>query len=265
IPLRRGRLLTERDTIGAPDAAVTNETLARKYFPGEDPVGKRVTFGDPQAKDVQWFTIVGVAGDVRGTRLNDEPYAQIYTSYLQNPRRSCSLIVRTAGEPTQMLTAIREQIWKLDRQQPLYNVRTVDQVLAQSIARPRFNMLLITILAGVALVLAAVGIYGVISYSVSQRIHEIGVRMALGATTGDVLRLVVGQGMLLAGIGLGVGLLAAFGLTRVMASLLFGVSVTDPITYGGLALLLGLIALLACYIPARRATKVNPVTALRAE
>src|SRR4051812_31896918 len=265
IPLRSGRLLNERDVTGAPDAAVINETLARKYFPGEDPLGKRVTFGDPQAKDVQWFTVVGVVGDVHGTRLNTEPYAQIYTSYRQTPRRAFSLIVRTAGEPTAMLKTVREQIWSLDRQQPLYNVRTVDQVMAQSIARPRFNMLLITILAGVALVLAAVGIYGVISYSVSQRVHEIGVRMALGATAGDVLRLVVGQGMLLAGLGLGLGLLAAFGLTRIMASLLFNVTATDPVTYFGLAFLLGLIALLACYIPARRATKVNPVTALRAE
>jgi putative ABC transport system permease protein len=265
IPLRSGRLLTDRDTTGAPDVVVINETLARKYFAGQDPLGKRVTFGDPQAKDAQWFTIVGVVGDVHGTRLNEEPYAQIYSSYRQTPRRSFSLIVRTAAEPTTMLKTIREQIWALDRQQPLYNVRTVDQVLAESIARPRFNMLLITILAGVALVLAAVGIYGVISYSVSQRIHEIGVRMALGATAGDVQRLVVRQGMLLAGVGLGIGLLAAFGLTRVMGSLLFGVSVTDPVTYLGLALLLGLIALLACYIPARRATKVNPVVALRAE
>jgi putative ABC transport system permease protein len=265
IPLRSGRLLTDRDTTGVPDAAVINETLARKYFAGENPIGKRVTFGDPQAKDAEWFTIVGVVGDVHGTRLNAEPYAQIYSSFRQTPRRAFSLIVRTAGEPTAMLRTIREQIWALDRQQPLYNVRTVDEVLAQSIARPRFNMLLITILAGVALVLAAVGIYGVISYSVSQRSHEIGVRMALGATAGDVLRLVVGQGMLLAGIGLALGLLAAFGLTRIMSSLLFGVSVTDPITYFGLALLLGAIALLACYIPARRATKVNPVVALRAE
>jgi putative ABC transport system permease protein len=265
IPLRTGRLLTDRDMTGAPDVVVINDTLARKYFSGQDPLGKRVTFGDPQAKDAQWFTIVGVVGDVHGTRLNEEPYAQIYSCYRQTPRRSFSLIVRTAAEPTTMLKTVREQIWALDRQQPLYNVRTVDQVLAQSIARPRFNMLLITILAGVALVLAAVGIYGVISYSVSQRTHEIGVRMALGATAGDVQRLVVRQGMVLAGVGLGLGLLAAFGLTRVMASLLFGVSVTDPVTYLGLALLLGVIALLACYIPARRATKVNPVVALRAE
>jgi len=209
--------------------------------------------------------VVGVVGDVRGTRLSDEPYAQLYTSYRQTPRRAATLIVRTAGDPTAMLSSVRERIWALDRQQPLYNVRTVDQILAQAVARPRFNMLLISILAGVALVLASVGIYGVISYSVTQRTHELGVRMALGATAGDVLKLVIGQGMLLAGIGLGVGLVAAFAVTRIMASLLFGVSATDPLTYLGLAALLGAIAFLACYIPARRATRVNPVTALRAE
>jgi putative ABC transport system permease protein len=197
--------------------------------------------------------------------LNKEPYGQLYTSYRQNPSRALTLIVQTAAEPTTMLGAVRERIWSLDRQQPLYNVRTAEQVLERSIARPRFNMLLITILASVALVLAAVGIYGVISYSVTQRTHEIGVRMALGASAGDVLKLVVGQGMLLAGIGLVLGLVAAFGVTRIMATLLFGVTASDPVTYCGLALLLGLIALLACYIPARRATKVNPVTALRAE
>jgi putative ABC transport system permease protein len=265
IPLRSGRFLSDRDVKGVPDAVVINETLSRKYFAGQDPLGKRITFGDPKAADADWYTIVGVVGDVHGTRLNTEPYAQAYTSFRQTPRRSFTLIVRTAGGPTAILGSVREQVWALDRQQPLYNVRTVDQVVAAAIARPRFNMLLISILAGVALVLAAVGIYGVISYSVSQRIHEIGVRMALGASAADVLKLVVGQGMLLAGIGLGVGLIAAFAVTRIMSSLLFAVSATDPLTYFGLAILLGAIALLACYIPARRATKVNPVTALRAE
>jgi putative ABC transport system permease protein len=265
IPLRSGRVLSDRDVPGQPDAVVVSETLVKKYFPGQDPIGKRLTFGDPQAKDVQWYTVVGVVGDVRGVNLNEEPYGQLYTSYRQNPRRALTLVVRTAAEPTAMLGAVRERIWALDRQQPLYNVRTAEQVLERSIARPRFNMLLITILASVALVLAAVGIYGVISYSVTQRTHEIGVRMALGASVGDVLKLVVGQGMLLAGIGVILGLVAAFAVTRIMATLLFGVTATDPVTYFGLALLLGLIALLACYIPARRATKVNPVTALRAE
>ena len=265
IPLRSGRLLNERDVLGAPDAVVVSETLVKKYFHGEDPVGKRLTFGDPQAKDVQWFTVVGVVGDVRGISLNEEPYGQIYTSYRQTPRRALTLTVQTAAEPTTMLGTVRAKIWALDRQQPLYNVRTAEQVLEKSIARPRFNMLLITILASVALVLAAVGIYGVISYSVTQRTHEIGVRMALGASAGDVLKLVVGQGMILAGSGVVVGLLAAFAATRIMATLLFGVTATDPATYGGLALLLTSIAFLACYVPARRATKVNPVTALRAE
>jgi putative ABC transport system permease protein len=265
IPLRNGRLLNERDVLGAPDAVVVSETLVKKYFPGQDPIGKRLTFGDPQAKDVQWYTVIGVVGDVRGISLNAEPYGQLYTSYRQTPRRALTLIVQTAGEPTTMLGTVREKIWALDRQQPLYNVRTAEQVLEKSIARPRFNMLLITIMASVALVLAAVGIYGVISYSVTQRTHEIGVRMALGASAGDVLKLVVGQGMILAGTGVVLGLLAAFAATRIMATLLFGVTATDPVTYGGLALLLTSIAFLACYIPARRATKVNPVTALRAE
>ena len=265
IPLRSGRVLSDRDTTGAPDAVVISETLARKYFSGGDPLGKRLTFGDPQAADAQWYTVVGVVGDVRGIRLNAEPYGQLYTSFRQNPRRALTLLVRTAAEPTTALGSVRERIWSLDRQQPLYNIRTAEQVLERSIARPRFNMLLIAILASVALVLAAVGIYGVISCSVTQRTHEIGVRMALGASASDVLKLVIGQGMLLAGAGLALGLVAAFAATRIMASLLFGVTATDPVTYFGLSVLLGLIALLACYIPARRATKVNPVTALRAE
>ena len=265
IPLRSGRFLNEHDVAGQPAAIVVSETLEKKYFPGQDPVGKRVTFGDPQAKDVQWYTVVGVVADVRGISLNEDPYGQLYTSYRQTPRRSLTLVVQTAGEPTTMLGTIREKIWALDRQQPLYNVRTAEEVLGKSIARPRFNMLLITILASVALVLAAVGIYGVISYSVTQRTHEIGVRMALGASAADVLKLVVGQGMILAGAGVVLGLLAAFAVTRIMATLLFGVTATDPVTYFGLAFLIGIIALLACYIPARRATKVNPVTALRAE
>ncbi len=265
IPLRRGRVLTDQDAPDAPDAVVINEALARKYFAEEDPVGKRITFGDPQAANVEWFNIVGVVGDVRQSTLQAEPYPQVYSAYRQTPRRALTIVLRTAGEPTAMANTLRQQVWSLDRQQPLHNVRTVEQVLAQSIARPRFNTLLITILAGVALVLAAVGIYGVISYSVTQRTHEIGVRMALGASSSNVLRLVVGQGMLLAGMGLAVGVLGAFAVTRIMGTLLYGVSANDPITYIVLVSLLGIIALVASYIPARRAMRVDPVVALRNE
>ncbi len=265
IPLRRGRVLTDQDAPDAPDAVVINEALARKYFAEEDPVGKRITFGDPQAANVEWFNIVGVVGDVRQSTLQAEPYPQVYSAYRQTPRRALTIVLRTAGEATSMANTLRQQVWSLDRQQPLHNVRTVAQVLAQSIARPRFNTLLITILAGVALVLAAVGIYGVISYSVTQRTHEIGVRMALGASSSNVLRLVVGQGMLLAGMGLAVGVLGAFAVTRIMGTLLYGVSANDPITYIALVLLLGVIALVASYIPARRAMRVDPVVALRNE
>ncbi len=265
IPLQKGRLLEDRDAGGAPDAVVISDTMARKYFGGDDPIGKRITFGDPLANDAEWFTVIGVVGDVRGSALNDEPYAQVYGSYRQSPRRAMTVVIRTAGEPTALVSTVRQQVAALDPQQPLYNVRTAEQVLAASIARPRFNMLLIALLASVALVLAAIGVYGVISYSVTQRTHELGVRMALGASAGNVLKLVVGEGMLLAGIGIGFGILAAVGVTRIMASLLYGVSATDPLTFVSLALLLGGIAFVASYIPARRATRVNPVEALRHE
>ena len=265
IPLRRGRLLDDRDALGAPDVVVISETMARKYFGGEDPIGKRITFGDPQAADVEWFTVVGIVGDVRGSSLKSEPYAQVYGSYRQSPQRGMTVVLRTAGDPMNVAPAVRQQVAALDPQQPLYNIRTAEQVLAASIARPRFNMLLIAILAGIALVLAAIGVYGVISYSVTQRTREIGIRIALGASAGNVLKLVVGEGMILAGTGIVVGIIAAFGVTRIMASLLYGVTASDPLTFASLALLLGAIAFVACYIPARRATRVDPVVALRYE
>jgi putative ABC transport system permease protein len=265
IALRRGRFLSEQETQDAPRAAVINEALAKKYFAGEDPIGKRITFGDPQAADATWWNIVGIIADVRQSSLDKDAYPQIFRVYKQNPSRGMTVVMRTAGEPTSMANTLRQEVWSLDRQQPLHNVRTLEQVLADSIARPRFNTLLITILAGVALVLAAVGIYGVISYSVTQRTHEIGVRMALGASSGNVLRLVVGHGMFLAGIGLAVGVVGAFAVTRIMGSLLYGVSASDPLTYIVLVALLGFIALVASYIPARRAMRVDPVVALRNE
>jgi len=265
IPLRSGRLLDERDDQNAPRALIISETLARKYFPGEDPVGKRITFGDPQAADVNWWNVVGVVGDVRQSDLDEEPYAQVYRSYRQSPRRGLTVVVRTAGPPLAMLDVFRTQVRALDRQQPLYNARTAEQVLDQAIARPRFNMLLITILAAVAMILATVGIYGVISYMVTQRTHEIGIRMALGARPLDVFRMVLRQGLWIAVLGVGSGLVAAFALTRLLASLLYDVRSTDVVTFAAVSALLTAVVLLACYIPARRATKVDPMVALRYE
>ncbi|HJR05983.1 MAG TPA: ABC transporter permease [Pyrinomonadaceae bacterium] len=265
IPLKSGRMLDERDNEKAPRAAVISETLARKYFPGEDPLGKRITFGDPQAPDVQWLNVVGVVGDVHQQGLDEEPYAQVYRSYRQSPRRGLTVIVRTAGPPLAMLDVLRNQIRTLDRQQPIYNARTAEQVLDEAIARPRFNMLLITILAAVAMILATVGIYGVISYMVTQRTHEIGIRMALGARPFDVFRMVLRQGLLIALLGVGSGLVAAFALTRLLASLLYDVRPTDVVTFISVSALLTAVVLLACYIPARRATKVDPMIALRYE
>ena len=265
IPLLRGRQLTERDGPDAPFAIVISDSLARRYFGNEDPLGKRITFGDPNAKDARWYNIIGVVGDVRQADLAAEPYAQVYRSYRQTPRRAQTIVVRTAGDPHAFVETLRKQLSALDPQQALYNVRTAEKVVAESIARPRFNMLLITIFAVVALLLAAVGIYGVISYTVTQRTHEIGIRMALGARPLDVFKMVVRQGLVLALVGVGAGLAASFGVMRLLRSLLFGVTPTDFVTLAGVSGILILIAVLASYIPARRATKVDPLTALRYE
>ncbi|HYP26606.1 MAG TPA: ABC transporter permease [Blastocatellia bacterium] len=266
IQLVSGRLFTQFDKWGAQEeAVVVNETFVRRFFPGEDPLGKRVTFGNPDAPDAQWASIVGVVKDIRHMKLDIAPYPQMYVTYAQGTPRALALMVRTSGDPMSFLPAVRNHIWSLDKEQPIYNVRTMEQLMAASIARPGFNTLLFSIFAGVALVLAAVGIYGVISYSVTQRTHEIGIRMALGARHGDVLKMVVRQGMVMAMIGVAIGLLAAIALARFISSLLFNVSATDPLTYVGIALLFAGIALLACYIPARRATRVDPMIALRYE
>jgi predicted permease len=237
--------------------------MARKYWPNDDPIGKRINTGNPQTSP--WRTIVGIVGDIKNQGLEAEPYPQMYAPYAQYPQRSLALVVRTASDPGSFIPAVREQVWEIDRDLPLYKIRNMGQILAASIARPRFNMLLIVIFAAVALVLASVGIYGVISYSVTQRTHEIGIRMALGAQRKDVLKLVVGQGLALTLAGVGIGLITSFALTRVMSSLLYGVSATDPITFAAISTLLTGVALLACFIPARRATKVDPMIALRYE
>jgi putative ABC transport system permease protein len=267
IPLLRGRYLSEQDGPNVPKSFVINDTLARRYFGDEDPIGKRLNLGDD--KDPNWFTIVGIVRDTRHESLGVEPYPQMYTVNTQAPVRSMALVVRTTGDPAQMIPTIRSTITAMDSTLALNNARTMAQVMATSLARPRFNMLLMSLFAVVALLLAAVGVYGVMAYSVTQRTHEIGVRMALGASSREVLKMVVRQGMTLTLVGVGIGLAGAYAVTALIRSLLSGllfqVGTHDPLTFVGIALLLALVALLACMIPARRATKVDPMVALRYE
>jgi putative ABC transport system permease protein len=264
IPLLRGRLLNQRDLRDSPHVAVINETMAKRMFPNEDPIGKRLTF-DTGENNPDWFEIVGIVGDVKQYGLDQATTMQTYEPFTQQPQSSMRLVVRTAGDPTEQSAAIRNAVLELDKEQPISNIRTLADYLSTSIAQQQFSMMLLAVFAAVALVLSAVGIYGVLSYSVTQRTHEIGIRMALGAGRGKVLKLVVGHGMLLALLGVVIGLAAAFALTRLMTILLYGVTPTDPLTFSLIALLLLLVALLACWIPARRATQVDPLIALRYE
>jgi putative ABC transport system permease protein len=265
IPVLQGRGLTEQDTETTPNVVVISETMARRYWPGEDAVGKRIAVGRIR-KPADWIQVVGVAKDVRQFELNAEPKPQMYLTYRQAGFfDSRDLVVKTDVDPASMAATVRKAVWEIDKDQPVSNIQTMDQILADSIARQRFSMLVLAIFAAVALVLAGVGIYGVMSYSVAQRTHEIGIRMALGAQTGAVLKLAVGYGMKLVIAGIAIGLVAAFALTRVMSTLLFGVTATDPTTFTLISLLLIAVAVVASYVPARRATRVNPIIALRYE
>ena len=259
-----GREFTDRDGIDAPRVLIINEAMAHRYWPDEDPIGRRVAFdlidGQPN-----WREIVGVVKDVRHTSLDSDPKPEMYLPFTQFPSFFMTIVLRTAGEPLSHVAAARGEVLAVSQNQPISNVHTMEELLSNSVAQRRFNMLLLGVFATIALLLSAVGIYGVMSYSVAQRSHEIGVRMALGARSSDVLVLVVKQGMTLALAGLGIGLVAAFALTRIMASLLYGVTATDPLTFSVIALLLGSVALLACYVPARRATRVDPMVALQYE
>ena len=263
IPVSAGRTFTEQEATGERHVVVISQDLARQYFPGEDPIGKRITV-EMTDKPVP-TEIIGVVGDIKHQSLDTETRPMVYWPHPQLPYSSMTLVIRTAGEPLSLAAAAQREIRQMDKDQPVSDVRTMKAWLGESIARSRFGATLLGVFATVALTLAAVGIYGVMSYAVAQRKHEIGVRMALGARAADIFKLVIGQGMILTLIGIGVGLLGAFALTRVIASLLYGVSANDPLTFGLITLLLAGVALLACYIPARRATKVDPMIALRYE
>jgi putative ABC transport system permease protein len=265
IPLVQGRYFDDRDVAGAPPVAIIDESMKRKYWPDENPLGKRISFQrDPQGNPI-WREVVGVVGHVRHKGLEGESPVQYYLPHRQQPGGGMFMVVRAAQDPSSLAPSVRGAIQSVDRELPIYRVTTMEQVVSDSMTQRRFALTLMSIFALVALILAAVGLYGVMSYSVTQRTHEIGIRLALGAGRGDVLKMVVGQGLLLALIGVAIGLTAAFGLTRLMAALLFGVSAIDPLIFASLPLLLGGVAAAASWIPARRATKVDPMVALRYE
>ncbi len=261
IPLLQGRQFTTQDTKGTPGVIIINDILARRCWPGEDPIGKHFTVGFEKTPR----EIVGVVASIKQTTLAAAGRPAMYMPHLQSPSSGMTVLVRTSGAPMAMAAAVREQVWAIDKNVPVTHVQTMDQVFGDSVAQPRFSMLVVGLFAALALVLASVGIYGVMAYSVSRRAHEIGVRMALGARTGQVLKLVLKEGMTLTLMGIAVGLFGAFALTRLMATLLFGVTAKDPSTFISVATLLAAVALVACYIPARRATKVDPLVALRYE
>jgi predicted permease len=264
IPLIRGRFFSTQDTKESMPVVVIDENMARTYWPNADPVGKRLKRGGADST-APWLTIVGVVGNVKHYALDTDSRVALYSPHSQIPSGGMHVAVRTTADPASLAAAVTKEARALEPNVPIYDVKTMEQWLAESLARRRFAMLMLGLFALVALLLAAVGIYGVMSYTVAQRTREIGIRVALGAQTGDVLRLVIRQGMWLAISGVGIGLIVAIALTRVMASLLFGVRATDPLTFLAIAALLAIIALLACYIPARRATKVDPMIALRYE
>jgi putative ABC transport system permease protein len=264
IPLRRGRLLDAHDAEGAPPAALISESLAKVKFPNQDPIGQRLHVGPTNRP---WFTVVGVVGDVRQASLAASQTDAVYTTHAQwyFPEDTMSLVVRARGDAAALAPALRRAVWSVDKDQPIMRVATMESLLAATAAERRFALILFEAFGLVALALAAVGIYGVLSGSVAERTHEIGIRLALGAQGRDVSRFIVGQGLRLALLGVALGLAGAFAVTRLMAGLLFGVGANDPATLFFVAALATGVALLASYIPARRAAKMDPMVALRYE
>lgn len=264
IPLLHGRLFSEQDSPSHPNVAIISETLARRYFPNQDPVGRQMRFGFPPNGNVP-REIVGVVGDLRDVALSLKPGPMMYVPFAQAPLYGGEVVVRSSSSASSVAAGIRQTVQSIDKDLPVTDVESFPEAVGASVAQERFRTLLMSSFSGIALILAAVGIFGVISYSTSQRTHEIGIRIALGAQHRNVLQLILGQGAKLASLGLGAGALAALPLTRLMASLLYGVSATDPLTFGTVAIVLLGVAVTACYIPARRAMRVDPMVALRHE
>ena len=265
IPFKEGRDLTAAENqSGAPCVRIVNEALARQYWPGEDPVGKQLRGACP--KDAL-ATIVGLVADSKQNSVESQAEPELYEPYAQHPFASflVTFVIRTSGNPLDVAAAVRNAVWEIDHDQPVIQVRTMENVISESLWQQHLSALMLGIFAAIALLLSAVGIYGVLSYSVSRRTHEIGIRMAMGAERRDVLKLVLGHGFNMALTGIGIGIAGCFVLTRFLASLLYGVKATDPTTILAVALLLLAVALIAVYIPARRATKVDPMVALRHE
>jgi predicted permease len=264
IPLLQGRLFNEQDTPDKPQVIVVDEFMAQQLWPNQDPLGKRVSFGDLASKP-EWATVVGVVGRIKQYTLDADSRIALYLPQSQHTGRAMNVVVRSANDPASLAAAVKTQLHELDPDLPMYRVLTMEQRVAESLARRRFSTILLALFAAFALALATIGIYGVMAYLVSQGTREIGIRLALGASQRGILRLVIEQGMLLAGCGIGLGLVAAFAFSRLVSSLLFDVRSTDPLTFSAIALLLLAVALLASYIPARRAARIDPMISLRYE
>jgi putative ABC transport system permease protein len=260
-----GRAFTPNDTEQSSRVVIINETMARRFWPGQDVLGKRFKFGAPERNNNPWLEIVGVVRNIKHTSLDEEARPETYLPNTQSPSRGMTLVARTANDPLDMASVLRGQVLEVDQDQPVGSVASMEQLVDRSLASRRFSMLLLGIFAAVAVILAAVGIYGVISYSVAQRTHEIGIRMALGAQTADVLKQIVGKGMTLVLIGVGLGIAVAIGLNNLISRMLYEVSPTDAMTYVVISVMLAGVALVACFVPARRAAKVDPLVALKHE
>jgi predicted permease len=278
LPLRSGRVITVQDDARTPAVVILNERAAREYWPGQSPIGKRIGIDETNSSKTNWFTVIGIVADAKQMDWASEPGPEMYLAALQSPdflgletgsiaphMTYITLVVRGDGNPADLASAVRQTVWSFDRNLPISQVVTMDQAIADATAQQRFEMMLLGLFGSVALILAAVGIYGVMNYSVSRRTREIGIRMSLGASRTDVLRMVVSQAMVQALIGTTVGVAGSVLLSKLMVKMLYGVQPTDPVTFASVTILLGLAALVATGVPARKAAQIEPMTALRSE